>query len=358
MADRGNNRMEGGTDAAALAAGGLAIVLTTYMDEGRYELLGAAVSATLFWTLLAYLLGKERHWTQTVAFAAVTGLTATPFAGFVLELFQAQDPCSFFSWSEPPLKVKDLEEDELASSVGGLATLAAWATVGAVVAILDVLFRRKGKGARPMSRKAVVAVGLVALAVVLATVLLFRQQCIAVERNERERQLTSYYGIKLGAAKQEVGYALGYPSSVQGELRPDPVQKDWQVADELKVNKNGDVEGTSPVSLGGSAMEKYDEWHYHIPPDRLTVEFDKAKQTVTTVYCYRWDENSRPTKCPPLLGVLVGSSEGDVVKALGHPARQSIDKIFKKMSYPQFGLEVMLTEGRVYLVRKTMPSSV
>jgi hypothetical protein len=144
MPEREDIWKEGGTDAAALAAGGLAIVLTTYMDEGRYELLGAAVSLTLFWTLLAYLLGKERHWAQRLALAGVAGLTATPLAGFVIEVSLAQDPLEFFSWYELPRKVEDLEGKELASSVGGLATLTAWAVVGALVAILDVLSFSKG----------------------------------------------------------------------------------------------------------------------------------------------------------------------------------------------------------------------
>jgi hypothetical protein len=137
MADDRHGRREGDTDAAALAAGGLAIVLTTYVDEGRYDLFGAIVSLTLLTTLLAYLLGKERSGPQRAALAGVAGLVATPLVGFAIEFAQAADRAAFFSCCEISQRVKSLEETELASTVGELPIAIAWAVVAALVGGLD-----------------------------------------------------------------------------------------------------------------------------------------------------------------------------------------------------------------------------
>src|SRR5687767_6411581 len=119
MAQDGDRLTEGATDAAALAAAGLAIVLTTYMEEGRYDLLGAVVSLTLLGILVAYLFGRERLVRQRIALAAVAGLVAIPSIGFVIELVQAgNDWRGFFSWYEQSERVKEAEGSELASTVG------------------------------------------------------------------------------------------------------------------------------------------------------------------------------------------------------------------------------------------------
>lgn len=125
------------TDAAALAAGGLAIVLATYMDEGRYDLISAAVAVTLSCILLAYLAGKTEGLGQRMAFAAVTGLAATPLAGFLLELLLADDRSSFFLWCVPGFTEEELEKSEPTSRVGDLAIFVSWLALAAVAAWYD-----------------------------------------------------------------------------------------------------------------------------------------------------------------------------------------------------------------------------
>lgn len=194
-----------------------------------------------------------------------------------------------------------------------------------------------------------VLVGLIAI-VAVGTIYLLNQQ-----RHDREKQLSSYYDVRLGDSKEEVGYKLGYPSSVQGPYRPDPNHEGWQLSDDLKVNKNGDLEGAPDDPPGGSALQKFDEWHYDLPPDRITVHFDENRKTASEVTCQSWKTNSA-SKCRPILGVSVGSSEQQVREKLGPPERENITGIFKEMSYPSLGISLMLTKGEVYLIKKTRPA--
>ena len=177
---------------------------------------------------------------------------------------------------------------------------------------------------------------------------------IKVRRDQRKQQLVSYYDVRIGASKKEVGYRLGYPASVQGPYRPDPSHKNWQLSDELKVTSNGDLEGQPSEPPGGSALKQFDEWHYDFRPDRVTVDFDPETKMATSVLCEEWQKD-RKSKCKPILGITVGSTEEDVVSKLGPPAKQDITEVFKSMSYPEEGIELMLTKGRVYLVRKVAP---
>ena len=181
---------------------------------------------------------------------------------------------------------------------------------------------------------------------------------LAQQRENREPELAAYYGVKFGASKDEVGYVLGYPSSVQSPFRPDPTHKGWKLSDALKINRNGNLEGSPDADEppGGLALKKYDSWNYDLPPDRVTVDFDTDKKTAARITCMDVGAEGQKSKCRPVLGITVGSSEEDVLKALGTPEHQSIDGIFKTMSYPSLGLELKLTRTHVYLVVKTAPS--
>jgi hypothetical protein len=174
------------------------------------------------------------------------------------------------------------------------------------------------------------------------------------ESKDREQQLTSYYGVKLGSSKNEVGYALGYPAEVQGPFGPDPKGGKYPVSNSLKLTKNGEVEGTPPSLPPGSALEEYDEWHYSFGPDRVTVGFDPASRTAISVTCTKWKGDSG-SKCRPILGVSTGSLEADVVSALGPPETQKLTYIWKNIAYQSLGLNLMLTKGKVYSMSKTLP---
>jgi hypothetical protein len=145
MGDATNRRTGIETDAAALAAGALAVVLTMYLDEGQYEVLGAIVSLTLVCTLLSYLLGGHDNEWQRLAFAAVVGLTATPLTGFLIEVAMRGEIASFFSWSELPRKVEAVEKEEVTSQVGNLSIISAWLGAGALAWIWDGRVSRRRK---------------------------------------------------------------------------------------------------------------------------------------------------------------------------------------------------------------------
>jgi len=203
-----------------------------------------------------------------------------------------------------------------------------------------------------MRKWIIAAVAVLAIVAGVAAAAILIQQ-----RQSREEQLASYYGVKLGSSKNEVGYVLGYPSAVQGPLRPDPQHKDWQISDELKVNESGDLEGTPSDPPGGSALKKFDEWHYDFPPDRVSVQFDQVKKTATSITCMQHEDRG-DSKCRPILGATVGSSEAEVVKALGPPEHEGLDGVFKTMDYPSLGIQLMLTKSHVYLIRKSAPGDV
>jgi len=202
-----------------------------------------------------------------------------------------------------------------------------------------------------MRKKIVAVVALVALAGLVVFAMILKQR----EREDREQQLTSYYGIKLGASKNEVGYALGYPAEVQEPFRPDPARGGMQVSNSLKLTKAGDVEGTPSSLPGGSALKKYDEWHYKFGPDRVTVRFDPTDGTAMSVICTK-EGGLWGSKCRRILGVSNGSSEADVLNALGTPEDQKLTLIWKTMAYPSLGLTLLLTKGRVYSIGKTLPN--
>lgn len=201
-----------------------------------------------------------------------------------------------------------------------------------------------------MRKRVLAVVALIALVGIVLFAVIVKER----QRKEREQQLSSYYGVKPGMSKSEVGYTLGYPSSVQGPLRPDPSRNDWQISDEIKL-KGGDVEGAK-APLPGGALQKYDDWNYNIGPDQIIVVFDAKSKKATSIYCRQMSNVARASKCQPILGLMVGSSEDDVRAALGVPDHQRITSVFKSMTYSRAGVELLLTKRRVYLVRKIVPT--
>ena len=74
-----------------------------------------------------------------------------------------------------------------------------------------------------------------------------------------------------------------------------------------------------------------------------------------SIYCSS-RKDGPSSNCNPIMGVTVGASETDVLKALGKPTHHEITGIYKSMKYQPLGLQLMLTKGRVYLIRKSLPT--
>lgn len=161
------------------------------------------------------------------------------------------------------------------------------------------------------------------------------------------------YYAKLGSTKDEVGYRMGYPQSVQGPWRDDP-KGGGQISDDLPVNSNGDLEGTPSNPPGGTALAAHDDWHYKIAPNQVDVQFDPATKRLSSVSCSQQDEKQQ-SKCRPLFGVTIGSTEEALIAALGTPEKQDLTGIFKMAEYPSKGAVFMLTKGRVYRLTKYVP---
>ena len=134
----------GPTDAAALAASSLAVVLTTYMHDGAYDLVGALVSGTLVWTLLSFLLGRSRNPAERIAFAAVVALTAIPLMCFIIEHINSHDPANFFTG----IGVRKGRQ----SQVGSMPTLIAFILAIVMVSLAEARYTRQKWRASTRSR--------------------------------------------------------------------------------------------------------------------------------------------------------------------------------------------------------------
>ena len=77
------------TDVAALSAGVLAVVVALFLAPGEYGLLNLAISVALMLIISGYLLPHTRTPWQSVALAAVVGLTIMPAIGYLGEAYWA-----------------------------------------------------------------------------------------------------------------------------------------------------------------------------------------------------------------------------------------------------------------------------
>ncbi|MBJ7441793.1 MAG: hypothetical protein JHD35_22625 [Sphingopyxis sp.] len=75
----------GQTDAAALGAGVVAVVVSILTADGPFEFSGVVISATLVFIVVGYMGSHTRTTLQSLAFATVLGTFCWPVAGFMFE---------------------------------------------------------------------------------------------------------------------------------------------------------------------------------------------------------------------------------------------------------------------------------
>lgn len=164
-----------------------------------------------------------------------------------------------------------------------------------------------------------------------------------------KEDLTTYYGVKIGAPMAEVRYALNYPTGVEAETHDKT----------FPGNIVYDVEATEgPTQMpANTQVEDYFIWEYTMDDHRTDVTFHQKSKRVTEVSCYT-DAEKGGQYCESLFGISAGTEESYMVERLGKPDRQKYDGPTKTVEYAALGLELVLLERKVYLLKKTGAGSV
>jgi hypothetical protein len=154
---------------------------------------------------------------------------------------------------------------------------------------------------------------------------------------------TEYYGIALGASRDEVTYRLGMPTGVYAPTEgdcADPTQKPWCQWQEVIALSD---------LPAGKRIHDYAEWFFEVKP-RVTVRFD-GDGRVNGIECY-WSEETYGVldRCEDVLGLGTRATEETVISRLGEPQHAELDGFVKTMDYPQFNVQLLLTKGQVYML--------
>lgn len=121
------------TDAAALAAGGVAAALSMLMGSGPNDLLGALVALTLALIIGAYVKDSHRDRWQSLAFASLMGVVTMPVGGFLAELCFYPAPLALITgWRTDPN-----------SYVSNLWLLGSWLAIALATFCVD--YRRQSR---------------------------------------------------------------------------------------------------------------------------------------------------------------------------------------------------------------------
>lgn len=159
----------------------------------------------------------------------------------------------------------------------------------------------------------------------------------------------TYNGLTLGMTREEARYAFGYPDAV---IAPAPAgAKGWDAFDRVLFTDDHDPQNQMPAD---KTINDYNEWTLTRNEAQHEVYFDPKTGRVVAVGCL---DNNRLSQCPALHGIWHSMSEDQVIGALGQPDSQKLGEGAKTMQWDDLGLIVVLTERRVYWVRKIEPKA-
>ena len=156
--------------------------------------------------------------------------------------------------------------------------------------------------------------------------------------NLPQRQ-TTYSDIDLGMKMLEVRYVKGEPSYVM-----------------LPTIKSGPYAGSAPIIESknfkqGQLAENYLSWGYDAADKRsyVEVDFDSKTRKVDQITCY----SEGFFNCPPLLGILDGDEEENVISRLGQPTHVAFEtgSGVKRLTYTNLNVRYYLLKKRVYMLQ-------
>lgn len=182
---------------------------------------------------------------------------------------------------------------------------------------------------RMFKRIALIIVGvLIACGLVIGAAYIYEQIPAHITKQ------TEYGGIRLGMDQNEVLYKLGDPSSVVADAESN--EPSWKGAP--IVLDVGKIEQ-------GKSINDYKRWLYSREQSYLNIDFSDDRKSVVAIRCFSSDKLAR---CPSLAGIEDGDWESDVRKTLGDEPVTKMDGGTKTLIYPYIGIQLKLTEERVY----------
>jgi hypothetical protein len=188
------------------------------------------------------------------------------------------------------------------------------------------------------------------VAIAIPLVLVAACALLLIEFRTVRTELLGYCRIKLNDDRREVTYRLGGVPMVLGGAAGDGLTHLPPI-----YYADAAVDSNNPIPAGKS-VDDFADWEYLVDADApkgpyFLVHFAQD-QRVATVRCTDLTFGA-PNTCAPIGGVSIGESEEDMVATLGAPSRSTIDGVAKKVEYLDLGVEIYLTQGRVYSLALT-----
>jgi hypothetical protein len=151
--------------------------------------------------------------------------------------------------------------------------------------------------------------------------------------------LTEYWGVRLGAGREDVRYIHGSPPFVLGPW--------FAVCPGQAVYSTGPAPTPDELPLpAGKRDGDFDDWAYGDTRNfrHQVIRFESGR--VATIECYAHIDDPRP--CPSIEGIRTGDTEAKVRMALGQPTIEHVSNCVKTMWFEGRHLTVKLEQGRVY----------
>jgi hypothetical protein len=147
----------------------------------------------------------------------------------------------------------------------------------------------------------------------------------------RPRKVDRYAEISLGDSKEQVLYEKGSPTDVLVE------------ATDLPAYMHGALEVVKIPP--DKSVTDYAHWEYESADSgRVDVDLSPKTQRVVRVFCYSTEQH----ECPSLLNIARGTTEDQVINALGKPSHTELSTATKTLRYSQYQVAFYLERRRVY----------
>lgn len=169
-------------------------------------------------------------------------------------------------------------------------------------------------------------------ALLVAVLIWFGYWYVRGHFESRPRKIERYAEVSLGDSKEQVLYEKGSPTDV------------LVVAADVPAYMRGDLEVVKTIPPDKSVTD-YAHWEYESADSgRVDVDFSPKTQRVVRVFCYSTEQR----ECPSLLNIAQGTTEDQVIKALGKPSHAELSTSAKTLTYSQFQVAFYLARRRVY----------
>jgi hypothetical protein len=156
--------------------------------------------------------------------------------------------------------------------------------------------------------------------------------------------INSYMGGTLADDQRSILYANGYPTAVRLDARSPWIR--------TNLSADGVVLGSTRPIVAGRDLFAYSQWSYTLPQNAESqFIFVPESGRVTRIACLQLQ--AAPGSCPPMLGVAVGDLDQSTYLKVGLPQRQQISGMSKHLYYDKIGVQITMSQRRVYRIDLT-----